>query len=165
MPGIRIEATSRAVRAYCNQNSIEERTKIFWAALRGLLISVVLLLVVGFVAVVVIVIALVIVAVAFAVAVVVASRLLLLLPPGRRRRRHSRWRLSTFSLMCPPVASVVSRYLDFALRRRSQRSLDSKGIYLDGLRLNSIHPYPSLHVAALGRALSCLCWFCCCCCF
>lgn len=53
----------------------------FWAALRGLLINVVLLLVV------VVVTAVVIVAVAFAVAVadVVVSRLLL--PPGRRQCR------------------------------------------------------------------------------
>lgn len=55
----------------------------FWAALRGLLINVVL---VAFV-VTAVVIALVIVAAAFAVAIadVVVSRLLL--PPGRRRRR------------------------------------------------------------------------------
>lgn len=55
----------------------------FWAALRGLLINVVLVVVV----VTAVVIALVIVAVAFAVAVadVVVSRLLL--PPGRRQCR------------------------------------------------------------------------------
>lgn len=56
----------------------------FWAALRGLLINVVLVVAIVVTAVV---IALVIVAAAFAVAVadVVVSRLLL--PPGRRRRR------------------------------------------------------------------------------
>lgn len=58
----------------------------FWAALRGLLINVVLVAVV----VTAVVIALVIVAAAFAVAVadVVVSRLLL--PPGRRRCRSRR---------------------------------------------------------------------------
>lgn len=60
----------------------------FWAALRGLLINVVLV-VVAFV-VTAVVIALVIVAAAFAVAIadVVVSRLLL--PPGRRRCRSRR---------------------------------------------------------------------------
>lgn len=61
----------------------------FWAALRGLLINVVLVVVL-IVVVTAVVIALVIVAAAFAVAVadVVVSRLLL--PPGRRRCRSRR---------------------------------------------------------------------------
>lgn len=62
----------------------------FWAALRGLLINVVLAAVVVAFVVTAVVIALVIVAAAFAVAIadVVVSRLLL--PPGRRRCRSRR---------------------------------------------------------------------------
>lgn len=58
----------------------------FWAALRGLLINVVLVAVV----VTAVVIALVIVAAAFAVAVAVVVVSRMLLPPGRRRCRSRR---------------------------------------------------------------------------